>query len=109
MIFALIVCVSCILLMPASAALISMLMLGNFLRECGVTERLVKASQNEIINVVTIFLGTSVGFTMNAERFDPPDLEDHRPGCLRLRPVHRRRGPDGQAHEPALPKTRSIP
>jgi len=72
MIFALIVCVSCILLVPASAALISMLMLGNFLRECGVTERLVKASQNEIINVVTIFLGTSVGFTMNAERFLTP-------------------------------------
>jgi sodium ion-translocating decarboxylase beta subunit len=54
---------------PAAAALIGMLMLGNFLRECNVTERLVKASQNEIINVITIFLGTSVGITMTAERF----------------------------------------
>ena len=49
-----------------------MLMLGNFLRECGVTERLLKASQNEIINVVTIFLGTSVGITMAGESFLRP-------------------------------------
>jgi carboxybiotin decarboxylase len=46
-----------------------MLMLGNFLRECTVAERLVKSSQNEIINVITIFLGTSVGITMTGERF----------------------------------------
>ena len=46
-----------------------MLMLGNFLRECGVTERLLRASQNEIINIVTIFLGASVGLTMQGERF----------------------------------------
>ena len=46
-----------------------MLMLGNFLRECKVTERLVQASQNEIINIVTIFLGTSVGLTMQGDRF----------------------------------------
>jgi oxaloacetate decarboxylase beta subunit len=46
-----------------------MLMLGNFLRECGVVERLSKAAQNEIINAVTIFLGTSVGITMTGERF----------------------------------------
>jgi oxaloacetate decarboxylase beta subunit len=46
-----------------------MLMLGNFLRECGVTERLSKAAQNEIINTVTILLGTSVGITMTGERF----------------------------------------
>lgn len=69
LIFALIVTTFCILLVPAAAALIGMLMLGNFLRECGVTERLVKASQNEIINVITIFLGTSVGITMTGERF----------------------------------------
>ncbi|MFV0334091.1 MAG: sodium ion-translocating decarboxylase subunit beta [Tropicimonas sp.] len=58
-----------ILLVPAAAALIGMLMLGNFLRESLVTERLVKAAQNELINVVTIFLGTSVGITMTGERF----------------------------------------
>lgn len=69
LIFALVVTVLVILLVPAASALIGMLMLGNFLRECGVTERLSKASQNEIINVVTIFLGTSVGITMTGERF----------------------------------------
>ena len=41
----------------------------HFLRECKVTERLVQASQNEIINIVTIFLGTSVGLTMQGDRF----------------------------------------
>jgi len=69
LIFALMVTVVCILLVPAAAALIGMLMLGNFLRECGVTERLSKAAQNEIINAVTILLGTSVGITMTGERF----------------------------------------
>ena len=69
LIFALMVTVVCILLVPAASALIGMLMLGNFLRECGVTERLSKAAQNEIINTVTILLGTSVGITMTGERF----------------------------------------
>lgn len=69
LLFAVTVTIFCILLVPAASALIGMLMLGNFLRECGVTERLVKASQNEIINVITIFLGTSVGITMTGERF----------------------------------------
>jgi len=69
LIFALMVTVVCILLVPAASALIGMLMLGNFLRECGVTERLSKAAQNEIINIVTILLGTSVGITMTGERF----------------------------------------
>ena len=69
LLFALMVCVLCILLVPAASALIAMLMLGNFLRECTVTERLVKSAQNEIINVVTIFLGTSVGLTMASEKF----------------------------------------
>jgi oxaloacetate decarboxylase beta subunit len=69
LVFALMVATVCIILVPAASALIGMLMLGNFLRECGVTERLSKAAQNEIINVVTIFLGTSVGITMTGERF----------------------------------------
>lgn len=69
LLFAVVVMIICILLVPDASALIAMLMLGNFLRECGVTERLVKASQNEIINVLTIFLGTSVGITMRAESF----------------------------------------
>ena len=69
LIFALVVTVLCILLVPAASALIGMLMLGNFLRECGVVERLAKSAQNEIINVVTIFLGAAVGITMTGERF----------------------------------------
>ncbi|GAA0584868.1 sodium ion-translocating decarboxylase subunit beta [Caenispirillum bisanense] len=69
LIFAVVVTVLVILLVPAAAALIGMLMLGNFLRECGVTERLSKAAQNELINVTTIFLGASVGITMTGERF----------------------------------------
>jgi oxaloacetate decarboxylase beta subunit len=73
LIFALLVTILCILLVPAATALIGMLMLGNFFRECGVTERLVKAAQNEIINVITIFLGTSVGMTMTGERFLRPE------------------------------------
>ena len=72
LVFALLVTITITLLVPAAAPLIGMLMLGNFLRECGVTERLLKASQNEIINVVTIFLGTSVGITMGGENFLRP-------------------------------------
>ena len=71
-IFALVVMVLCILIVPDVSALVAMLMLGNLLRESGVVDRLVKASQNEIINVVTIFLGTSVGMTMQAELFLRP-------------------------------------
>ncbi len=72
MLFALVVMVICILLVPDASALIAMLMLGNFLRECGVTERLVKSAQNEIINVLTLFLGVSVGLTMAADSFLAP-------------------------------------
>lgn len=67
--FAILVTVVTTLLVPAVAPLIGMLMLGNFLRECGVTERLLKCAQNEIINIVTILLGTSVGITMSGENF----------------------------------------
>jgi oxaloacetate decarboxylase beta subunit len=66
------VTIVCVLLVPDASALIAMLMLGNFLRECKVTERLVNAAQNEIINVLTIFLGTSVGITMRGDSFLSP-------------------------------------
>ncbi|HLP06674.1 MAG TPA: sodium ion-translocating decarboxylase subunit beta [Opitutaceae bacterium] len=69
LIFAIVVMVICILIVPDAAALIAMLMLGNFLRECGVVERLLLAAQNEIINILTIFLGTSVGLTMSGQSF----------------------------------------
>ncbi len=58
-----------ILLVPASAPLISMFMLGNLFRESKVVERLTDAAQNSLMNIVTIFLGISVGATMNAENF----------------------------------------
>ena len=69
LLFSFTVMVVCILIVPSASALISMLMLGNIIRESGVVERLAKASQNEIINTVTIFLGTSVGITMTGESF----------------------------------------
>ncbi len=64
MIFAVVVMVFCLLVIPAAAPLLAMLFFGNILRECKVTERLVKAAQNEIINIVTIFLGLCVGLKM---------------------------------------------
>ena len=70
--FPVVVLIACVLLVPDASALIAMLMLGNLIRESGVTERLLKASQNEIIDVVTIFLGTSVGITMTGENFLAP-------------------------------------
>lgn len=70
--FAVVVTVITILLIPDASPLIGMLMLGNFLRECRVTERLVGAAQNELMNIVTILLGTSVGLTMQGERFLQP-------------------------------------
>lgn len=57
------------LLVPAALPLISMLMLGNLLRESGVVERLNKSAQNEIANIATLFLGVTIGSTMAAESF----------------------------------------
>lgn len=68
-IFPLVVTVSVGLLVPAATPLISMLMLGNLLRESGVVERLNKAAQNEIINLATLFLGLAIGSTMRAAEF----------------------------------------
>jgi oxaloacetate decarboxylase beta subunit len=57
------------LLLPEAVPLIGMLTFGNLLRECGVVERLSKAAQNEIINIVTIFLGLAVGSKLSADSF----------------------------------------
>ena len=61
------------LLLPDATPLIGFLMLGNLFTVCGVTERLSKTAQNELINIVTIFLGVSVGATADAENFLSPE------------------------------------
>ena len=71
-VFAVMVMIVCILVVPDASALIIMLMLGNIFKEAGVVERLVKTSSNELMNIVTIFLGTSVGLTMSADIFLKP-------------------------------------
>lgn len=58
-----------VIIVPPAAPLLGMLMGGNLLRESGVVERLTKMAQNELINIVTFFLGTCVGMTMAAEVF----------------------------------------
>lgn len=60
------------LIAPMAAPLIGMLMFGNLLRECGVVDRLSNAAQNELTNIVTIFLGITVGSTMSAGSFLTP-------------------------------------
>jgi oxaloacetate decarboxylase beta subunit len=67
--FPLVVLFATALFLPTAVPLIGMLTLGNLLRECGVVERLSKAAQNEIINIVTIFLGLGVGSKLNAAEF----------------------------------------
>ena len=62
----------CVLLLPSAAPLIGMLMLGNLFRESGVVERLSKTAQNELMNIITILLGVTVGATANANTFLNP-------------------------------------
>ena len=68
-IFPVVVATFVILLLPSTAPLIGCLMLGNLFRECGVTDRLSDTAQNALMNIVTIFLATSVGATMVAQSF----------------------------------------
>lgn len=70
--FPIIVALVVSLIIPDCAALVGMLMLGNLLKVCGVTERLSQTAQNELMNIVTIFLGVSVGATANAKSFLAP-------------------------------------
>jgi len=67
--FPLIATILIILLIPAVAPLMGMFMFGNFMRECGVVKRLSETAQNALMNIVTIFLGLSVGATMQADAF----------------------------------------
>ena len=68
-IFPIVVSTFVILLLPSTAPLIGCLMLGNLFRETGVTDRLSDTVQNALMNIITIFLATSVGATMGAETF----------------------------------------
>lgn len=67
--FPIFVTIVCVLLLPSAAPLVGMLMLGNLFRESGVVERLTKTSQNELMNIITILLGVTVGATANAHTF----------------------------------------
>lgn len=67
--FPLLVISLCALLLPSAAPLIGALMFGNLLRESGVVERLAKTTQNELINITTIFLGLGVGSKLSAGEF----------------------------------------
>lgn len=60
------------LLIPDATPLVGMLMLGNLMRESGVVERISKTAQNELINIITIFLGLTVGATASAEKLGSP-------------------------------------
>jgi oxaloacetate decarboxylase beta subunit len=67
--FPIIVTIIVSLMVPPAATLIGMLMLGNLFRECGVTGRLDDTAKNALINIITIFLGVTVGATATAEQF----------------------------------------
>ena len=68
-VFPIVITIFVSLIVPDAAPLIGCLMLGNLMRECGVVERLAKTVQNELMNIVTIFLGITVGATATAESF----------------------------------------
>ena len=68
-VFPIVVTLVVCLLVPSATPLVGMLMLGNLFKESGVVDRLVKTAQNELMNIVTIFLGVTVGATATAERF----------------------------------------
>ncbi len=68
-IFPIVVTIFVALLVPSATPLVGCLMLGNLWKECGVAERLCKTAQNELMNIVTIFLGISVGATATASAF----------------------------------------
>jgi oxaloacetate decarboxylase beta subunit len=68
-IFPIVVIIVVTLILPSAASLIGCLMLGNLMKECGVVDRLAKTVQNELMNIVTIFLGITVGATATADAF----------------------------------------
>lgn len=71
-IFPIMVTIVVSLILPSAAVLVGMLMLGNLMRECGVVDRLSKTAQNELMNIIVICLGLSVGATTNGASFLTP-------------------------------------
>lgn len=71
-IFPIIVVIICAIVLPSAAPLIGMLMLGNLFKESGVVERISKTAQNELMNIITIFLGVTVGATATGTVFLTP-------------------------------------
>lgn len=69
LIFPIVVTLIVSFIVPDAAPLLGMLMLGNLMKESGVVDRLTKTAQNELMNIITIFLGVSVGATATADRF----------------------------------------
>lgn len=67
--FIFLVLISTILFVPSAAPLIGMLMFGNLIKECGAVDRLAKTAANDLINIITIFLGLTVGSKLSADRF----------------------------------------
>jgi len=67
--FPIFVTLLCVLLLPDAAPLVGMLMLGNLFKESGCVERISKTAQNELMNIITIFLGVTVGATASADAF----------------------------------------
>ena len=70
--FPVIVVIICAILLPSAAPLVGMLMLGNIFKESGVVERISKTAQNELMNIITIFLGVTVGATATGTVFLTP-------------------------------------
>ncbi len=68
-VFPIIITIIIALILPSAAPLIGCLMLGNLMKECGVVDRLAKTVQNELMNIVVIFLGITVGATATADAF----------------------------------------
>ncbi len=92
------------LLLPDAAPLLGMFCFGNLMRESGVVERLSDTVQNALINIVTIFLGLSVGAKLVADKFlQPQTLGILVLGGDRLLRGDRRRGADGEADERVQP------
>ncbi len=72
-VFPIVVCIVCCLILPSVAPLLGCLLLGNLFKECGVTDRLSDTVQNALMNIVTIFLGISVGATATYDQFLKPE------------------------------------